>query len=234
VTLEDRVRGLAEVHGLPQSAADRLLRLARALAAEPDPPTTIRSPDEIVDRHLADSLAALDLPVVPGSRRLADIGSGAGFPGLPLAIALPNASVDLVEASRRTCDVIERLARGSGVANATAVTARVETWATVEGRAAYDAVTARAVGSLSVLVEYAAPLLAVDGELVAWKGRRNSDEERAGEAAAAQLGLEYAEVVPVMPFPEARDRHLHRFVKREPTPREYPRRPGRAVKRPLA
>ncbi len=234
MTPESQIRRLAEQHGLPPAASDQLLRLTRALAAEPEPPTAIRAPAEIVDRHLADSLAALHLRVLRDARRLADVGAGAGFPGLPLAIALPNASVDLVEASRRKCELIERLARISGVANAAAVPARAESWAAGEGGASYDVVTSRAVAPLAVLVEYAAPLLELGGALVAWKGKRDSDEERAASEAAVELGLEYAEVVTAVPFREARDRHLHRFVKRERTPPRFPRRAGRAAKRPLA
>ncbi len=224
---------LAERHRLPSECREGLVRLTRALDAEPDPPTAIRGTEAIVDRHLADSLEALRIQSVRDARRLADLGSGAGFPGLPLAIALPGVGVDLVEASRRKCEVIERLADASGAANARAVPVRAETWATGDGREAYDVVTARAVASLAVVAEYAAPLLQVGGCLVAWKGSRDRDEERAAAAAAEELGLEYAEVLPVKPFPAARDRHLHRFVKSGQTPSRFPRRPGRAAKRPL-
>jgi 16S rRNA (guanine527-N7)-methyltransferase len=224
---------LAERHHLSPDCREGLVRLTRALEAEPDPPTAIRGAEEIVDRHLADSLEALRIQSVRDVHRLADVGSGAGFPGLVLAIALPGASVDLIEASRRKCDVIERLAEAAGAANARAIPARAETWAAAEGRDAYGVVTARAVASLGVLVEYAAPLLRIDGCLVAWKAARDRDEERSAAAAAGQLGLEYVEVLPVRPFPAARDRHLHGFVKRGPTPSRFPRRPGRAAKRPL-
>lgn len=234
MTFESRARRLAVAHRLPAPAAEQLLRLVAALAAEPDPPTAIRAPDEVVDRHLADSLTALDLSAVRGAHRLADVGSGAGFPGLPLAIALPAARVDLLEAAGRKCEVIERLAVAADVANARPIAARAEEWAAGEGRSAYEIVTARAVASLAVLAEYAAPLLGIDGVLVAWKGRRAPDEERAGVAAAERLGLQYSAVVPVTPFAAARERHLHVLVKRQPTPTGFPRRPGRAARRPLA
>ena len=101
------------------------------------------------------------------------------------------------------------------------------------GAGAYDAVTARAVAALPVLVEYAAPLLRADGVLVAWKGARARDEEEAGARAAASVGLEPVEVRHVVPFEGARDRHLHVFCKVSPTPERFPRRPGMAEKRPL-
>jgi 16S rRNA (guanine527-N7)-methyltransferase len=165
---------------------------------------------------------------------IADVGSGAGFPGLVLAVALPDARVDLIEAARRKCEVIERLAAAGGAENARVVPLRAEEQAAGEGREAYDVVTARAVDSLAVLVEYAAPLLRVGGVVVAWKGAREGNEERAGEKAAALLGLEPHDVVRVHPFEGARDRHLHVYAKTLPTPEGFPRRPGMARKRPLA
>jgi 16S rRNA (guanine527-N7)-methyltransferase len=208
--------------------------LLEALAAEPDPPTTVRRPADALDLHLADSLTGLEVDELRLAGSFADIGAGAGFPGLPLAIALPVARVDLVESAGRKCEVIERLAAAAGVKNARAVPIRAEDWAASEGREAYDAVTARAVAPLAVLVEYAAPLLRRDGVLVAWKGSRDGAEEAAGNAAAGPLGMTEASVVPVDPFTAARNRHLHVFTKRDPTPARFPRRPGMARKRPLA
>jgi len=182
---------------------------------------------------VADSLSGLEAAALPPARRVADIGSGAGFPGLVLAVALPGARVDLVESGRRKADVIARLAAAAGVENARAVPSRAEEWAAAEGREAYDAVTARAVASLAVLAEYAAPLLCDGGSLVAWKGARDEVEELAGRAAAAALGLEAEEPLRVEPFPAARDRHLHVFRKVAPTPPRFPRRAGMARKRPL-
>jgi 16S rRNA (guanine527-N7)-methyltransferase len=154
-----------------------------------------------------------------------------------LAIALPSAQVDLIESGRRKSAVIERLARAVGIENARAVAARAEEWAGVDppvgGRGAYEAVTARALAPLPVLVEYAAPLLREGGVLVAWKGARDSDEERAGEAAAELLGMDHERAEPVRPFVEAERRHLFVYRKVGPTPARFPRRPGMAAKRPL-
>lgn len=174
------------------------------------------------------------MPELRDALRIADIGSGAGFPGLPLALALPAAQVDLIESARRKCEVIDRLAGAAGIENARSLPARAEEWAAGEGREAYDAVTVRAVASLPTLVEYAAPLLRVGGVLVAWKGARDDDEERAGAAAAGQLGMSGGTVVRVVPFEGARHRHLHVFTKLDPTPERFPRRAGMARKRPLA
>lgn len=219
--------------GLGEAVVVGLRALLAALVREVDPPTTVRDPSAAADAHVADSLSALQVARVGGASRIVDIGSGAGFPGLPLAVALPTARVDLLEASRRKCEVIARLAHAAEASRARAVAERAETWACGEGREAYELVTARAVANLAVLAEYAAPLLGRGGALLAWKGRRDADEEAAGARAAGRLGLAYEDVLPVTPFPGARARHLHVMVKRESTPPEYPRRPGRAVKRPL-
>ena len=184
--------------------------------------------------HIADSLSALELDRVAGALAIADVGSGAGFPGLPLALALPEARVDLIEAAGRKVAVIERLAAAAGVANARAIHTRAEEWGAGEGAGAYDLVTARAVAPLAVLLEYAAPLLRMGGGFVAWKGARESSEEEGAGAAASQLGLELVEVRRVVPFEGARDRHLHVYEKTAPTPEGFPRRPGMAKKRPLA
>jgi 16S rRNA (guanine527-N7)-methyltransferase len=227
------VKRLLERYGLDPAVGNQLASLLDALAAEPDPPTTVRSRVEALDVHVADSLAALELPQLGQARSIADIGSGAGFPGLVLAAALPHARVDLVESARRKCEVIERLATGAGIGNARTVPARAEEWAAGEGREAYDVVTVRAVAAMPVLVEYAAPLLRPAGALVAWKGARDADEERAGEAAAREVGMQRGDVVPVTPYEGSRNRHLHLYLKVRETPDRFPRRPGMAAKRPL-
>jgi 16S rRNA (guanine527-N7)-methyltransferase len=110
---------------------------------------------------------------------------------------------------------------------------RAEEWAAGDGARAYDAVTARAVAPLAVLAEYAAPLLADGGVLVAWKGARDPEEERGGAAAAAQVGLTPRAVLPVTPYRASRNRHLHVYLKVRETPERFPRRPGMAAKKPL-
>jgi 16S rRNA (guanine527-N7)-methyltransferase len=184
-------------------------------------------------------LSGLEVESLARARRIADVGAGAGFPGLVLAIALPPARLDLIESTGRKTAVIDRLAQAARVENVRAVTARAEDWAGTPaalggGGEAYDAVTARAVAALPVVVEYAAPLLRMDGVLVAWKGARSAEEESRARAAAEQLGLEVGDVLRVEPFEGARDRHLHVFRKISPTPERFPRRPGMAAKRPVA
>ena len=213
--------------------------LLAALAAEPDPHTKVSDPEAALEVHVADSLSGMEVPELVSARRLADIGAGAGFPGLVLAIAIPRAQVDLIESAGRKTAVIDRLIQAAELRNARSITARVEDYARQPaavggGREAYDAVTARAVGPLALLAEYAAPRLRGDGVLVAWKGARDADEEAAGALAAEKVGMAVKEVLPVQPYPTSENRHLHVSCKVAPTPAEFPRRAGMARKRPLA
>jgi 16S rRNA (guanine527-N7)-methyltransferase len=220
-----------ERFGLTPEATAAIERLLGLIESDDTAPTTVRSRAEALDAHVADSLSGLELPAVARARRIADIGAGAGFPGLVLAAALPDARVSLVESVGRKSDWLVSAIAAMGLRNAEPVNARAEAWP--EGLGVHDLVTARALAPLNVLAEYAAPLLAEGGALVAWKGRRDPAEEADGAAAAQQLGLRADEIVRVQPFPAARDRHLHLYLKVGPTPNGYPRRPGMASKRPL-
>lgn len=226
-----RLAELAARYGLPSGAEDRVARLLELVAAEPAAITAVRDPTEGVDAHVADSLVALDLPAVRAARRVADLGSGGGFPGLVLAIALPSARVALVESVGRKCAFLTAAAGELGLANVEVVNARAEAWP--DGLGAQDLVAARALAPLPVLVEYAAPLLAPSGLLVAWKGRPEQAEVADGAAAAAALGMGAPEAIAVEPFPGARDRNLYLSSKVSSTPSGYPRRPGMARKRPI-
>jgi 16S rRNA (guanine527-N7)-methyltransferase len=226
----------------PEPAAPELTAEARAalepvidlLAREGSSPTSVTEPKQAWEVHVADSLSGLGFAELASATAICDVGSGAGFPGLVLAAMLPDARVDLVEATGRKADFIERAAAAGGIANARAVNARAEDWAGEgsPGREAYDAVTARAVARLSTLAELASPLLRDDGALVAWKGRGDPDEEAELERGALSLGIVPAEVRRADPYAGSRNRHLYLLHKRGPTPDGLPRRPGMAKKRP--
>ena len=226
-------------HGSVSRETDPQIELLlEALAAEPEPHTTVSEPERAREVHVADSMSGLEVADLTHARRIADVGAGAGFPGLVLSVALPSARVDLIESVGRKAAVIDRLIQAARVENARSVVARAEDWARLPvslggGREAYEAVTARAVGPLPVLVEYAAPLLRSSGVLVAWKGRVGVDELRLGKGAASEVGMSLDDVRSVEPFPGARDRHLYVFRKVASTPERFPRRAGMAVKRPL-
>jgi 16S rRNA (guanine527-N7)-methyltransferase len=182
--------------------------------------------------HVADSLTGLEFEALRKAPTVADIGSGAGFPGLVLAVALPDAQVDLIESVGRKCAFIQRAVDEAGIANARVINARSEDLAAGEGREAYAVVTARAVGRLSTLAELASPLLEDGGALVAWKGKRDPDEEAQLERAAEALAMRSEEIRHVGPSAGSDHRHLHLIRKVGPTPADLPRRPGMAKKRP--
>jgi 16S rRNA (guanine527-N7)-methyltransferase len=221
------------VRQLPTAARESLGRLVEMLATERDAPSGVRDPGEAWRVHVADSLTGVDFPELAAARRIADVGAGAGLPGLVLASALPDADVDLIESMGRKCEFIRRAAERGGISNARVICERSETWANGEGREAYEAVTARAVGRLSTLAELASPLLTDGGVLVAWKGRRDPDEEAELARAAERLAVQPVEIRWVGPYAGSRRRHLHLMRKAGPTPDGLPRRPGVAKKRPI-
>jgi 16S rRNA (guanine527-N7)-methyltransferase len=192
-------------------------------------PTSVHDRREVEHVHIADSLVGLEVPAVAEAARIVDLGSGAGLPGLVLAIARPWAEVVLVESVGKKCVWLERTVSDLGLENVRVACARAEELE----EEPFDVVTARALASLSVLCEYAAPLLREGGTLVAWKGAVDKREDADGLHAAQVLGLERVEVRSVEPYPGSQRRTLHVFRKVSPTPEGYPRRPGMAAKRPL-
>jgi 16S rRNA (guanine527-N7)-methyltransferase len=229
--VQARLAELSARYALPADAAGRLATLLELVAAEPASITSVRDPEQGVDVHVADSLVALELDVVRRARRIADVGSGGGFPGLALAVALGDARIALVEGVERKCAFLRRSMRELGLENVAVVNARAEAWP--EGSGAHDVVTARALAPLGVLLEYAAPLLAAGGALVAWKAGRDPGEEADAAAAAEALCMAKPEPTPVRPFPAAGPRYLYLSLKVGPTPERFPRRPGMARKRPF-
>jgi 16S rRNA (guanine527-N7)-methyltransferase len=182
--------------------------------------------------HVVDSLTGLEVPELRQAKRIADVGAGAGFPGLALAIALPSAQVDLIESVSRKCEFMRRAIETAEIPNATVLNARSEDLAAGDGRESYDAVTARAVGRLSTLAELASPLLKPNGVLVAWKGKRDPDEEQQLTSAAESLAMHPETVLDVGDRAGSEHRHLHLIRKSGPTPPNLPRNPGIAKKRP--
>jgi 16S rRNA (guanine527-N7)-methyltransferase len=222
---------LGDCYGLDSHQLAQMRAILGELENHKNAPTAVRDAQRATDVHLADSLVALELEVVRMARTIADLGSGAGFPGAALAVALPAAGVSLIESQGRKCGFLEGMLAEVGVENANVVCVRVEEWH--DGIGCNDVVVTRAVAAQVVVLEYAAPVLRLGGTLVDWRGRRAPAEEDAALAAAEELGLERVEVRRVQPWPRARDRHLHIFVKVEETPGRFPRRPGIARKRPL-
>jgi 16S rRNA (guanine527-N7)-methyltransferase len=223
---------LSARYGLSESQRGQLAALLSELSEDRRAPTAVRRPEQAVDVHLADSLGALELDVLRTAGTIADIGTGAGFPGLPLAVALTGSQFSLVESQRRRCTFVERVCGKAEIGNARVVCARVEEWS--EGIGANDVVLARALAAQAAVLEYASPLLRLGGALIDWRGRRDSRVEQLAAAVAERLGLQRREIRRVEPFSGARHHNLHIYLKVGPAPSGFPRRAGMARKRPLA
>ena len=228
-----RLAELATTYDLPSGAAKQLMALLELVSASPHALTAVRDVVEGVEVHVADSLTGVRIPAVRSATTLADLGSGGGFPGLVLAVALPETAIFLVESVTKKADFLADAARALGIEDRVTIVAdRVESWEA--GAGSVDVVTARALAPLGVLVEYSAPLLVHGGTMVAWKGRRQEEEEADAGTAAAAVGMSPLECVPTPrdAVQHADQRHLYLSLKVADTPERYPRRPGMARKRP--
>jgi len=220
---------LSAIPPAAEPALDELLRML----AEPRAPVAASTVPRARDVHIADSLSGLELETIRSAGRIADLGSGAGLPGLVLATVLPDVRVDLIESVTRKCDFLRDAVGRMRLDNAIVVCERSEDWARGGGREAYEAVTARSVGRLAALAELASPLLRDGGLLAAWKGARSAQEEAEMARAADRLAMEPIEIRSVQPYRSSRNRHIHLLRKNGPTPNGLPRRPGMAAKRPF-
>jgi 16S rRNA (guanine527-N7)-methyltransferase len=231
------VEELAAAFGLDAQQAQALGRHADAILAWPGNITALRSRDEVVTMLLGDSLALLDVPALPADGRWLDLGSGAGVPGLPLAVALPGVHITLLEAASRKCAFLHEALAAAGLElRGRVVCARSEQHAAPggPGREAYDMVLARAVAPLPALVELAAPLLAQGGLLLAAKtAAALPAEAEAARVPAERCGLEAAPPAPLPRSPLA-GAVCAVYRKVAPCPAGVPRRPGMAAKRPLS
>ena len=195
--------------------------------------TAITAPQEALEKHFLDSLLLLeDVRFQPGET-LIDVGTGAGFPGIPLAIACPDLAVTLLDSLKKRVGFLDAVIAELGLANARAFHDRAELFAKrAEHRDAYDWVTARAVARLPLLAEYCLPFLRPGGTFIACKGPDGARE--LAEAANALATLEAAHqrtCVHTLPGGETRDILL--IAKTGPTPARFPRKPGAAEKNPL-
>lgn len=200
--------------------------------------TGITEVGEVQVMHLLDSLTAVPIirRLLPdGSGRLVDVGSGAGFPGLPLKLALPGFQVTLVEATGKKVAFIRHAVHTLGLEGAEGVHTRAELLARdPDYRGAFDLAIARAVGSVSTLGELMLPLLRVGGHALLMKTMAGLDEELdAARPGIATLGGRVGEIVPTSLPGLLDDRAILVIEKIADTPERYPRRPGRPRRRPL-
>ncbi|MGQ9550466.1 MAG: 16S rRNA (guanine(527)-N(7))-methyltransferase RsmG [Roseiflexus sp.] len=194
--------------------------------------TAITDEEGIVARHFLDSLrCALSWGDAPSS--LIDVGSGAGFPGLPLKILRPELRLTLVESVGKKAAFLQHMVAVLNLRNVMVLTARAETVGRdPQHREQYDIVTARAVAELATLVEYCLPLCRVHGRVLAPKGSDIADEITRAHAAIERLGGQLIGVEPVA-IPGVEPRTLVVIAKVAPTPAAYPRAVGVPARRPI-
>ncbi len=190
----------------------------------------------IVLHHVTDSLSCLLFRPLFHARRLADVGSGGGLPGIPLSIMRPGLEMTLVESVGKKSSFLNYAIGALSLEGLTVANARVEDLARdTRHRGSYDVATTRAVAPLAAIAEYCVPLLRVGGHAVAMKARLADAELSDGQRAAALLGAKISERVPVSFLADIgdRERQLVIIEKVRETPTRYPRKPGTPTKSPL-
>jgi 16S rRNA (guanine527-N7)-methyltransferase len=187
---------------------------------------------EEIEQHIKDSVAILKW-VSLTDQQVIDIGSGAGFPGLILAMACPESSVTLVESDLKKSGFLQYVCSELELSNVTIIRDRVETLGQAgEHRNRYDVCTCRAVAAMRVVLEYGIPLLKPEGQLLLWKGSGYQREIAESQTALKILGGRIEEVY-FYNLLQERDRAIVAVRKIRPTPPQFPRRIGAPAKKPL-
>ena len=214
-----------------------LLGYARLLASyEKANVIGTRDLDRILLDHILDSLSCYLHEPLWEARRLADVGSGGGLPGIPISMVRPELRTTLIESTGKKAEFLRHAAEQFAPGSLDVVNARVEEIGRTPGqRGVYGIVTTRAVARLSVVAEYCLPLLEVGGQAIAMKARLDGEEYEEGRRAAGALGARVAGTLPVTMLPEVgeKERNLVVVEKVRETPARYPRRVGLVARRPL-
>lgn len=196
--------------------------------------TAVTDPEDFARRHLLDSLCPPALESIPEGASVIDVGTGAGLPGIPLAIARPDLHITLVDARRKKVAFIGEAIEALHLTNAAALWGRAEDLAhDPHHRETYDAALARALATLPVLSEYLLPFVWVGGAMLAWKGAASKEELKAARGAIGTLGGGSAEAHPYAISDEFCRLCLIVIDKIRETPPQYPRPAGKTAKNPL-
>ena len=196
--------------------------------------TAVSDEKEMLDKHFVDSLTVLKTCLIKEEAKLIDVGTGAGFPGMVLAMACPKLQVTLLDAQQKRLKFIETVSKAAGVSNVSVVHARAEDGARkTEMREKYDYAIARAVAPMNILCEYLLPYVRIGGYALCWKGPSLKDELDIGSRAARILGGQPE--IPVHCTVEGRewDHTIMPIKKIIHTSNEYPRKAGTPKSRPL-
>lgn len=194
--------------------------------------TAITDEKEIILKHYIDCAAVSKL--IPEDACVIDIGCGAGFPSLPLAICRPDLSVTSLDSTGKKIDFVNMAIAHLGLNKSKAVCARAEEFVS-ENREVYDACVSRAVARLNMLAELCLPFVRVDGTFIAMKSSKGADELAEAARGVATLGGRHAETVKVEFCLEDQEiqRELQVYVKAKHTPNQYPRKYAQILKKPL-
>ncbi|MDR7868749.1 MAG: 16S rRNA (guanine(527)-N(7))-methyltransferase RsmG [Sporomusaceae bacterium] len=196
--------------------------------------TAITAPQEVAVKHVIDSLTCYDEKVFPHDATVVDVGTGAGFPGLPLKIYRPGIRLTLLDSLNKRLNFLREVVERLGLSGVEIVHARAEEAGRMKDhRDRYMVATSRAVARLNVLAELCLPFVAVGGHFVALKGAQYREELDEAVRAIAALGGQVTEVRPVR-LPGLDDSRAVIYIRKvSPTPAAYPRRPGLPEKKPL-
>ena len=192
-----------------------------------------REQDRLWERHLDDALGLALIRQPKPQERWADLGSGAGLPGLPLAVAYRATSFTMIDAQRRRLDWVAAAAAALGLANVTVVHARLEDYGRGPARQSFDVATARALGPLPVVAELGLPLLRTGGQLLVPRGRPEADELQQATVACEQLGGRLDDIIPNPSSPIDRVGFVVIMAKIAATSPRFPRRSGVPARTPL-
>ena len=198
--------------------------------------TAIRDENGIEIKHFLDSLTCI-LAFEPSSppRSLIDVGTGAGFPGIPLKLIYPHMRLTLVESIQKKAGFCQHVVETLGLRQVTVLAQRAEdVGQDPQHREAYDVATGRAVAPMPTLVEYLLPLVRIGGMVIMQKGENAPAETQQSEKVIARLGGQLRKIMPIALPAVVEDRYLVVLDKVAQTPAEYPRRTGLPAKQPLS
>ena len=197
--------------------------------------TAITEPDEVLKKHIIDCLFLSELVnnMTEGAFDLIDVGSGAGFPSLPLAASLPMGKICALDSTAKKIGYIRDTADKMGVSDFTAIASRAEDAARSEMRESYDFACARAVARLAVLMELCVPFVKVGGYFISMKAAAAEEEVKEAESAVKKLGCEFVKMVPytIADLPDKRFLVIYKKVSK--TISTYPRNFSQISKKPL-
>lgn len=197
--------------------------------------TAITEKEEVYLKHFYDSLTvAMQVDLTSEEFTLVDVGSGAGFPSIPLKIALPNLKITIVDSLNKRINFIHEVVNELGLEGVEAYHDRAETFGqNPQFRGQFDFATARAVARLNLLAEFCLPLVKKQGQFLAMKAQSADDEIAESKNAIALLGGKFVEDIQFDLPNGAGERHILRIEKPKETPNKYPRKPGKPAKSPL-